>query len=36
MVLNTEFMSLEDCTEMICLYLEHKYILAWGGIFQTG
>jgi len=28
MVLNTEFMSIGDCTEMICLYLEHKYILA--------
>ena len=26
MVLNTEFMSLEDCTEMICLYLERKYL----------
>jgi len=27
MVLNTEFMSLNDCTEMICQYLEHKYDL---------
>lgn len=26
MVLNTEFMSIEDCTDMICLYLEHKFI----------
>ena len=27
MVLNTEFMSLEDCTDLISLYLERKYKL---------
>jgi cytidylate kinase len=27
MVLNTEFMSIEDCSSMICRYLEHKYKL---------
>jgi cytidylate kinase len=28
MVLNTAYLSIEDCREMICLYLERKYILA--------
>jgi cytidylate kinase len=26
MVLNTEFLSIEDCTDLICLYLERKFI----------
>ena len=28
MVLNTGFMSIEDCTDMICHYLAHKYFLS--------
>jgi len=27
MLLNTGFMSINDCTDMICQYLEHKYSL---------